>query len=215
MTVMDHMLCFILDSVQLLCTTCLICDACSSPNNIGEPYSFPIILDTTTHDAFHRICHSSPHVHPDLKNTFITRSMDLTEWLLAGSMLGVDQHNHLSFTPSCTSCLGLGPFQPLATALTAPVLVSFDISNFTVCPELSFFFHAPSSEGNIVYHLSVVLYFGVGHFTSWYIDTSGCCWAYDSQLHGGMMVSEGPVTFLDLTMFNNCLPSMLFFLHVS
>src|SRR5260370_19558236 len=147
--------------------------------------------------------------------TFITHSMDLTKWLLASTMLALDQPSYLSFTPSCAMCLGNGPFQPLATALTAPLLVSFEISNFTVHPELLFSFNAPNGQVDIVYHLSVVIYFGLGHFTSQYIDTSGCCWAYDGQLHGGMMVSEGPVIFLALSSFNYCLPSTLFFLHVS
>ena len=44
-----------------------------------------------------------------------------------------------------------------------------------------------------------MLYFGGAHFTSHYIDASGRSWAYDRQLHGGVVVSEGPATSIDLT----------------
>ena len=82
-------------------------------------------------------------------------------------------------------------------------------------PRLRFGFSVPNGQADIVYRLSAVLYFGGAHFTSRYIDASGRSWAYDGQLHGGMMVFEGPATFLDLTSFHNRRPSALLFLRVS
>jgi len=59
-----------------------------------------------------------------------------------------------------------GLFQPFATALTAPQLVSFDMLNFSVRPQLQFSFNVPNRQADIVYRLSAVLYFGGGgHFT--------------------------------------------------
>jgi len=71
------------------------------------------------------------------------------------------------------ACLSVGPFWPLATTLTAPQIVSFDISNLFVQPRLRFSFGGPNEQADIIYHLSAVLYFGGAHFTSHYIDASG------------------------------------------
>jgi hypothetical protein len=142
--------------------------------------------------------------------------MDFSEWILAGMMLALDHRSRRSIPPKCSTCLGVGPFRPFATAFTAPQIVSFDISNFAVRPQLQFSFNAPNAQAaDIAYCLSAVLYFGGAHFTSRYIDTSACSWAYDGQQRGGMMAFEGPVTSIDLTSFNNRRPSAVFFLRVS
>jgi 3-oxoacyl-ACP reductase-like protein len=104
---------------------------------------------------------------------------------------------------------------PFATALTAPPLVSFNISNFSVQPQLQFAFNAPNGQSDVIYRLSAVLYFGSAHFTSRYIDVTGTSWSYDGQCHHGMMVSEGLATSVSLTSLNNRRPSVLFFLCVS
>jgi hypothetical protein len=211
----DQVLRVILDADHPLCSTRLVCEACTCAFDIGQLYYFPFILDNTTHDAYHRIRRSSPRIHPALGNTLITRQIDFGEWILSGTMLALDLRSRHSFAPTCPACLGSGPFRPFATALSAPQIISFDISNFAVQPQLQFSFSAPNGQADIVYHLSAVLYFGDAHFTSRYIDASGCCWAYDGQRHGGMMFSEGLATSIDLASFHNRRPSALLFLRVS
>ena len=103
MTALDHVLHFMFDSEQIQCCMHLVCDACPSSINIGVPYSFPNILDTTSHDAYHQIHHTSPQIQPVLDKTFNIHSMDLTEWILAGTMLALDQQSHFSFTPTCSN----------------------------------------------------------------------------------------------------------------
>ena len=148
---------------------------------ISKHWAFSrLILDCTTHDTYYRICRPSPHTHLAFGNAIITQTMDTSG----------------GYSPVC---LSVGPFWPLATTLTAPQIVLFGISNFSVQPWLRFSFGDPNEQADIIYHLSAVLYFGGAHFTSHYIDASGRSWAYDGQLHGGVMVSEGPATSIDLT----------------
>jgi len=110
---------------------------------ISEHWAFSqLILDRTTHDTYYRICHSSPHTHLALGNAIITQTMDTSG----------------GYSPAC---LSIGPFWPLATTLTAPQIVSFDITNFSVQPRLRFSFGGPNEQADIIYHLSAVLYLAV------------------------------------------------------
>jgi len=115
MAPIDQVLRVILDIDHPLCTTRLVCKACSSPSSIGPfydlswtaRYMIPIIGS-----AVPRHTHTQPSVMQSL----------LEQWIPASRY--------------SRACLSIGPFWPFATTLTVPQIVSFDISNFSVQPRL-------------------------------------------------------------------------------
>jgi len=64
--------------------------------------------------------------------------------------LALDHRCRHSFAPTCPTSFGVSPFRPFAMALTVAQIVSFNISNFSVRPQLQFSFDAPNGQADIV-----------------------------------------------------------------
>lgn len=139
--------------------------------------------------------------------------MNLSEWVSAGAVTPFAPLH--AFDPLCPNCGALGPFDLSVTALTTPPIVAFEIANFDVRPELYFTLRRAPNQPDAVYRLSAVVYFGIGHFTCRYIDSTGSCWTHDGQAATGMMVLEGSAASVDLTVLTTRQASILFFVLVS
>lgn len=194
----------VIDAEPPLCRTVLTCQSCTLSGEYSDPYHFPLLLDVTTHNAYHRARLTSPRMYSTM-----LRSLSLSEWVSAGAFTPFEPLH--SFNPVCPGCHALGPFGLSITALTTPPLVAFEIANCFVRPELYFTMHAAPGQPDVVYRLSAVTYFGGGHFTCRYIDGAGDCWAHDGQKPSGLMISEGPAAALDLTVLETRVASILYF----
>ena len=131
--------------------------------------------------------------------------LSLDQWIpLSGyrsAQSALDHRSRRSFTPTCTACIGVGPFSAVCHGINGAAVSLVRHVKLLCTTSAAIQLQCPKSTGRHCLPLvSSALFWWWRSLHS--IDTSGS-WADDGQLRNGIMVSEASATSIDLASFNN------------
>lgn len=120
-----------------------------------------------------------------------TSSISFEEWLHCLFLNAVGQRALREWNELCTVCHSRSSTLLEPCISSAPPLVVFNVCHWTLSSNPPQFFTIASELGpEVQYGLAVLVYHGLDHYTSRWVDQLGQIWQYDGVQNRGNMVLE-------------------------